>query len=231
MVQKETRVSDELITKALFEAYECISDINAATNTYRVCHQSNYYKDLGLTSEGKDFFAALPVGVGLIVAQEDKAYALKMLQKEALLEGLKANKYYPLIYRIRIGGKEIYHRLTATMRYAEHVPHILMGVQNVDLMVRQELERRRELELCRLRNLVSQIQPHFLSNALGSIQEIVLQDPQRAADLLGDFALHLRSYVRAVENDEPIPFEQELENIKAYVHIEQMRFGEKLKME
>lgn len=85
-----------------------------------------------------------------------------------------------------------------------------------------------ELQMIRLRNFTSQMQPHFLYNALGSIQEIVLDDPAYASELIGDFTVHLRSCIRAMSNDAPIPFDQELANIKAYVNIERMRFGDKL---
>ncbi|MCR4962363.1 MAG: histidine kinase [Firmicutes bacterium] len=84
------------------------------------------------------------------------------------------------------------------------------------------------LQMSRIRNSTSQMQPHFLYNALGSIQEVLLDDPEYASELLGDFTVHLRSCVRAMANDSPIPFEQEIVNIKSYVNIEKMRFGDKL---
>jgi len=86
------------------------------------------------------------------------------------------------------------------------------------------------LQMSRIRNFTSQMQPHFLYNALGSIQEVVLEDPQYASELIGDFTIHLRSCIRAMSSDAPIPFEKELANIKAYVNIETMRFGEKLRV-
>jgi anti-sigma regulatory factor (Ser/Thr protein kinase) len=98
---------------------------------------------------------------------------------------------------------------------------------------RREKELRdleRELELSRIRNSTSQMQPHFLYNVLGSIQEIVLEDPEYASRLIGDFTMHLRSCIRAMENDSPIPFKTELANIRAYSNIEKMRFGEKLRI-
>jgi sensor histidine kinase YesM len=82
--------------------------------------------------------------------------------------------------------------------------------------------------MSRIRNSTSQMQPHFLYNALGSIQELILIDPAYASDLLGDFMVHLRSCVRAMENDKPIPFSEELKNIRAYTNIEKMRLGKKL---
>lgn len=98
---------------------------------------------------------------------------------------------------------------------------------------RREIELRdleHELQMSRLRNFTSQMQPHFLYNTLGSIQEIVLDNPAYASELIGDFTVHLRSCIRAMSNDDPIPFEQELANIKAYVNIEKMRLGDKLKV-
>ena len=95
----------------------------------------------------------------------------------------------------------------------------------------QELhDLEQELQMSRIRNSTSQMQPHFLYNALDSIQEIILDDPVYASELIGDFTIHLRSCIRAMTNDMLIPFTQELANIKAYVNIEKMRFGEKLRL-
>ena len=91
-----------------------------------------------------------------------------------------------------------------------------------------ELEEK--LKLSRIRNFTSQMQPHFLYNALGSIQEIVLEEPERASVLIGDFTTYLRGCIRSMSNDATIPFRQELDNINAYVNIEKMRFGDRLEV-
>lgn len=88
-----------------------------------------------------------------------------------------------------------------------------------------------QLQMSRIHNFTSQMQPHFLYNALGSIQEIILENPKYASKLIGDFTIHLRSCIRAMSNDSPIPFNEELGNIKSYVNIEKMRFGDKLNVE
>lgn len=86
----------------------------------------------------------------------------------------------------------------------------------------------RELDIARTYISTSQMQPHFLYNALASIREIILDDPQYASDLVCDFTTHLRACVRSMSADTFIPFSQELENIKAYVNIEKMRFGDRM---
>ncbi|MBO7429922.1 MAG: histidine kinase, partial [Spirochaetia bacterium] len=91
-------------------------------------------------------------------------------------------------------------------------------------------ELQEALKEARFKNSMSQMQPHFLYNALGSIREIILDDPQYASDLVYDFTTHLRACIRAMSSSDLIPFEQELANINAYVNIEKMRFGDRLKM-
>ncbi len=88
-----------------------------------------------------------------------------------------------------------------------------------------------QLNQTRIKISTSQMQPHFLYNALGSIREIILEDPQYASDLVCDFTTHLRACIKSMATDELIPFSKEVENIRAYVNIEKMRFGDRMKVE
>lgn len=85
-----------------------------------------------------------------------------------------------------------------------------------------------ELQTMRYKVFASQMQPHFLYNALSSIRQIIHEDANYASALLADFTVHLRGTIRAMSNDQPISFADELKNIEAYVHIEKMRFEERL---
>lgn len=89
-------------------------------------------------------------------------------------------------------------------------------------------ETKEHLEQLKIKNFTSQMQPHFLYNALASIREIVLDEPEYASNLLCDFTTYLRACLRSVTSDALIPFSQELSNIEAYTHIEKIRFGDKL---
>ncbi len=116
--------------------------------------------------------------------------------------------------------------------YGYSVVTDLHKYKQIQEQLEQKLEvTRQQLEQSRLKNSSSQMQPHFLYNALASIREIVLDDPEYASDLIYDFTTHLRACIRSMANDNLVPFSQELENIKAYVNIEKMRFGKKLSIE
>ncbi|MGI6017743.1 MAG: histidine kinase [Marvinbryantia sp.] len=96
----------------------------------------------------------------------------------------------------------------------------------------QNLEKLKiQLNESRIKISTGQMQPHFLYNALASIREIVLENPDYAADLIFDFTTHLRACIKSMASEELTSFSQEIENIKAYVNIEKMRFGDKLQVQ
>ncbi len=222
------------ITKALFENYESIYDIEPDSGRYQCCHESAPYKDLLISKRGDDFFAALGEFVPRVIHPEDQKYVLYMLRRDVLLDRLTKEKYHSFVYRLILEGEPVYHRIRATSEIIEGKMHILLGVRDVHETIMQEkelLDLERELQLARLRNFTSQMHPHFLYNTLGSIQEMIIENPHYAAELLGDFTTYLRGSIRSMTADKPVPFSQELENIRAYVSIEKMRFGDKLKVE
>ena len=98
--------------------------------------------------------------------------------------------------------------------------------QNIIQQEMKQLEK--NLEIMRIENSTSQMQPHFLYNALSSIREVVITNPQYASDLIYDFTVYLRACIRTMQNGELISIHQELNNIKAYVNIEKMRMGDRL---
>ncbi len=89
----------------------------------------------------------------------------------------------------------------------------------------------KELYESKVRVMVSQIQPHFMYNALSSIAMLCKLDPDTASQATITFAQYLRSNMDSLKQTTPIPFEQELEHLKKYLYIEKLRFGKKLNIE
>ena len=86
----------------------------------------------------------------------------------------------------------------------------------------------RELYESKVKIMVSQIRPHFMYNALSSIAALCKLDPDTAYDATITFSDYLRGNMDSLKQTAPIPFEKELEHLKKYLHIEKMRFGNKL---
>ena len=81
-----------------------------------------------------------------------------------------------------------------------------------------------ELKESRISIMLSQIQPHFIYNTLGTIERMCLKDPQKAFDLVRNFSLYLRGNFSELNSVVPILFSEELKHVEYYVNIEKVRF-------
>ena len=81
-----------------------------------------------------------------------------------------------------------------------------------------------QLKESRISIMLSQIQPHFIYNTLGTIERMCLKDPQKAFDLVRNFSLYLRGNFSELNSVTPIRFAEELKHIGYYVNIEKVRF-------
>lgn len=90
--------------------------------------------------------------------------------------------------------------------------------------------QRLQTELERANNaiMLSQIQPHFMYNALNTIKSLIKRDPDKAEQAVIDFSMYLRGNMDSLSKVDPIPFSEELGHIKHYCNIEQLRFRDKL---
>ncbi len=102
--------------------------------------------------------------------------------------------------------------------------------QNFNAAIRAkelEMEKRvlnAELTESRIATMISQIQPHFIYNTLGTIEQLCITEPQAASKLVRNFSLYLRGNFSELDNTKPIRFSQEMNHVKHYTDIEQVRF-------
>ena len=81
-----------------------------------------------------------------------------------------------------------------------------------------------ELKENRISLMLSQIQPHFIYNTLGTIERMCLKDPEQAFNLVRNFSLYLRGNFSELDSVTPIRFAEELKHVEYYVNIEKVRF-------
>ena len=92
----------------------------------------------------------------------------------------------------------------------------------------QYYSKEREAEKLKVSIMLSQIQPHFLYNSLGTIQALCRSDPKTAEKAVGEFSQFLRHNMKSMETDQPILFAQELNHTKNYLALQKLRFGDDL---
>ena len=79
-----------------------------------------------------------------------------------------------------------------------------------------------------MRALRAQISPHFIYNSLGAIASFVRTDPDRARELLLEFADFTRYSFRS--HGEYTTLAEELRSVERYLLLEQARFGDRLQV-
>jgi LytS/YehU family sensor histidine kinase len=86
------------------------------------------------------------------------------------------------------------------------------------------------LQAAELRLLKSQLNPHFLFNALNGLRSLIVDDPVRARDAVTQLARTLR-YSLASGEEDLVSLERELEMVDDYLALESMRLAERLRVE
>jgi len=81
----------------------------------------------------------------------------------------------------------------------------------------------------RLQALQSRIRPHFLFNSINAVLSLIRQEPRRAETALEDMAGLFRMLMS--DNRELAPLARELELCRQYLNLEQLRLGERLRVE
>ena len=78
--------------------------------------------------------------------------------------------------------------------------------------------------------LRSQINPHFLFNSLNSVSSLTITDPEKARDMVIKLSDFMR-YALSKKDEQPVSLRSELENLRLYLEIEKVRFGDRLSTE
>jgi len=94
-------------------------------------------------------------------------------------------------------------------------------------MYRSNKQKKLANNLLALKSLRSQMNPHFIFNALNSVNSFIAQNDERTANrYLTDFSKLMRHVLNNSEKDF-IPLEKEIELLKLYLQLEHSRFEDK----
>jgi two-component system sensor histidine kinase LytS len=110
---------------------------------------------------------------------------------------------------------EVLARMAACV--AEQVEHV------------REAEIQRLVSQAELRALQSQMHPHFLFNALNTLYGVIPREASGARRMLLNLADIFRYFLQSDKTF--VPLEEEIQIVEAYLSIEGLRLGEKLKTE
>jgi two-component system sensor histidine kinase YesM len=140
----------------------------------------------------------------------------------------------PVIYlskQVKLVGKGMFN-VNLTSSRKDEFGVLFNGIRKMVTDIQVYIERtsilRAQQKLAQYRALKSQINPHFLANALETIQmKAVINKQHEISEMIGLLGGLFRSHIQT--GKETISLEEELSQIRLYVKIQQMRFGPKIK--
>lgn len=114
--------------------------------------------------------------------------------------------------------------------YIVIVYYLVMYYRNFQDKLVHESELKELVKEAELTALKSQINPHFLFNSLNSVSSLTLSKPELSRDMLVKLSTYLR-YSLAQNLKELNNLSNELSNIRLYMEIEKVRFGDRLQLD
>ena len=104
---------------------------------------------------------------------------------------------------------------------------LLLAALTAFFYYRSNRQQKLANNLLALKSLRTQMNPHFIFNALNSVNNYIAKNDERSANrFLSEFSVLMRTVLENSEQDF-IPLEKELELLKLYVKLEHSRFSDK----
>lgn len=108
--------------------------------------------------------------------------------------------------------------------------YLLIALERAQKAEAEQLKLRMLAQDAELKALRAQLNPHFLFNSLNSISALTSLDSKRAREMCLLLSEFLRKSLGLGERKQ-VALREELDLVRAYLSIEQIRFGERLKVD
>lgn len=108
--------------------------------------------------------------------------------------------------------------------------YLFINLANLSEKKAKEAQLESLVKETELKMLRSQINPHFLFNSLNSISSLTITAPEKAREMVVKLSEFMR-YALSRRDEQPVSLRSELENLRLYLEIEKVRFGDKLTTE
>jgi sensor histidine kinase YesM len=107
------------------------------------------------------------------------------------------------------------------------VYYVVVYYQDIQSKTKEEANLKTLIKEVELNALKNQINPHFLFNSLNSVSSLTITSPEKAQEMIIKLSEYLR-YSLSNKEQQITTLKTELENIKLYLEIEKIRFGDRL---
>lgn len=144
-----------------------------------------------------------------------------------------------LLYYLHASNEVYHHFLFQSLPFRFlYTWFIISGFTFMNYIWQKAAERKKEQQKAEnlrkiakeaeLDKIYQQLHPHFLFNSLNAINTLIASCPDKATDMVQNLSDFLRGSLKKV-HEEQIPFPEEVNHLKLYLKLEEIRFGERLK--
>ncbi len=212
--EEEDLVTQKDATRTLSEVYETVGDFGKALENYQ-----SYVELVDALYIKKEEEIAQ-------VGQFNKDIALQQSRITSLEQERQLSESR---YQLAVKDQELIR--SSNKRQQLFIYFLIFGVLMMALtsyfFYRSSKKQKLANHVLALRSLRSQMNPHFIFNALNSVNSFIAGNDERSANrFLTDFSTLMRSVLENSEEDF-IPLSKEIELLKLYVKLEHSRFPEK----
>ena len=146
-MKEERAVYDRLHT--LTGNFIAIYVVEPETDRYRETGAADDYKRLWQAKEGENFFETSRESAHSVIYSEDVNLFLSVFTKENVMAEIERSGIFSLTYRLNMEGKPNYVQLKAAMAQEREGRRLIVGINDVDVQVRQEEEYGKRLAQAR----------------------------------------------------------------------------------
>ena len=135
---KEEQAAYNRLT-ALEGDYLCAYVTDPETGHYREFSSMNSYETaFARAREGDDFFADVLDGARMFIHPDDRNRVLTAITRENMMAEIERRGIFTVSYRLMMNGKPRYVRLKAVLVEEKEGRRLIVGVNDIDVQVRQE---------------------------------------------------------------------------------------------
>ena len=142
-------------------------------------------------------------------------------------------KVFEWILNLRLPGDDLIETfqiamiITVAISFFMHSRSFLMNWKQAN--INSEILKKESIA-AKYESLKNQVNPHFLFNSFNALSNLVYEDPDKAVLFIKQLSEVYR-YVLDTRDKEVVSIEEEKKFLDSYLYLQQIRFGEKLKLD
>ena len=139
------------VAQALAGDYFSIYVVDPDTEAFVEYSSSEEYKNLGIETQGANFFELSRRNIEALIYPEDRDRFMAVFSRERVLKIIERDGHFTTKYRLMLNGIPTYVSMKATLLENRNERRLIIGLTNIDAQMKREEEFRKHMADARTR--------------------------------------------------------------------------------